>query len=292
MLVLGITRAAGWVNCFRCNGTRSTCSRTRYDWNRALQRTRAGECSRSFGTWGRCLGTNSRSAINGGRGVAGCASEVERESRTFAILGTALASGQNCQGYISMTFDDLAVRNMVRAGVPEKRKGSRVRAAISRRKRLHPRLRQPTERKTNAKQRCSQISEVIHGANGEGRTPIPLREPDPKSGASANSATFAGVHFHTIISLQEVTLTNTGTAAVAGPLFFILEDLPAAVTLANKSAATACFAPIGSRYLVAFPEGSSLAPDTAAVVKLAFSDPSGAAITYTPLVAGSLGGAP
>jgi Phage integrase family len=29
------------------------------------------------------------------------------------------------------------------------------------------------------------------GANGEGRTPIPLREPDPKSGASANSATFA-----------------------------------------------------------------------------------------------------
>jgi hypothetical protein len=29
-----------------------------------------------------------------------------------------------------MTFDDLAVRNMVRAGVPEKRKGARVRAAI------------------------------------------------------------------------------------------------------------------------------------------------------------------
>src|SRR5438105_2087199 len=29
------------------------------------------------------------------------------------------------------------------------------------------------------------------GANGEGRTPIPLREPDPKSGASANSATLA-----------------------------------------------------------------------------------------------------
>src|SRR5437667_12229983 len=31
----------------------------------------------------------------------------------------------------------------------------------------------------------------IIGANGEGRTPIPLREPDPKSGASANSATLA-----------------------------------------------------------------------------------------------------
>jgi hypothetical protein len=28
-------------------------------------------------------------------------------------------------------------------------------------------------------------------ANGEGRTPMTLRPPDPKSGASANSATFA-----------------------------------------------------------------------------------------------------
>ena len=33
----------------------------------------------------------------------------------------------------------------------------------------------------------------VIGANGEGRTPIPSREPDPKSGASANSATFAFV---------------------------------------------------------------------------------------------------
>jgi hypothetical protein len=38
------------------------------------------------------------------------------------------------------------------------------------------------------------------GANGEGRTPIPLREPDPKSGASANSATFAWVGLFPIIA--------------------------------------------------------------------------------------------
>ncbi|HXM39612.1 MAG TPA: hypothetical protein VN924_00065 [Bryobacteraceae bacterium] len=94
------------------------------------------------------------------------------------------------------------------------------------------------------------------------------------------------------IYVQEVTLTNTGTAAVTGPLFFILENLPAGVTLVNKSGATACFAPIGSRYVVAFPEGSSLAPNTTVIVKLGFSDPSGAAISYTPLVAGSLGGTP
>jgi hypothetical protein len=94
------------------------------------------------------------------------------------------------------------------------------------------------------------------------------------------------------VYVQEVTLTNTGTTAVAGPLFFILEDLPTAVTLANKSGATACFAPIGSRYLEALPEGSSLAPNTSVIVKLGFSDPSGAAISYVPLVAGSLGGTP
>jgi hypothetical protein len=94
------------------------------------------------------------------------------------------------------------------------------------------------------------------------------------------------------IYVQEVTLTNNGTTAVNGPLFFILEDLPPGVTLVNKSAATACFAPIGSPFVEALPEGSNLAPNTTAIVKLGFSDPSGTAISYTPLVAGSLGGAP
>lgn len=91
--------------------------------------------------------------------------------------------------------------------------------------------------------------------------------------------------------LQDVLLTNTNTTAVPGPLFFILEDLPSAVSLVNKSGATACFAPIGSRYVVPFPEGSSLAPNTSVVLRLGFSDTSGAAISYPPLVAGSLGGA-
>ena len=31
----------------------------------------------------------------------------------------------------------------------------------------------------------------LYGANGEGRTPMAFRPPDPKSGASASSATFA-----------------------------------------------------------------------------------------------------
>jgi hypothetical protein len=91
---------------------------------------------------------------------------------------------------------------------------------------------------------------------------------------------------------QDVYLSDTGSRAVAGPLFLILEDLPAGVSLVNKSGATACFAPIGSRYVVALPERSLLAPNTTVVVRLGFSDLSGAAISYTPLTAGSLGGAP
>lgn len=94
------------------------------------------------------------------------------------------------------------------------------------------------------------------------------------------------------IYVQAVELTNNGSTAVSGPLFFILEDLPAAFTLVNKSAATACFAPIGSLYVSALAPGSSLAPNTSTIIKLGFNDPSDAAITYTPLVAGSLGGAP
>src|ERR1022692_1140988 len=39
----------------------------------------------------------------------------------------------------------------------------------------------------------------------------------------------------------------------------------------------------GSRYVIALPEGCALAPNTTVIVKLGFSDPSGAATTYTPL---------
>jgi hypothetical protein len=92
--------------------------------------------------------------------------------------------------------------------------------------------------------------------------------------------------------VQEVTLTNVGTTAVDGPLFFVLEDLPSGVTLVNKSAPTECIEPTSSRYLVAFPAGSSLAPNVPVILRLGFSDPTGAAISYTPLVAGSLGGTP
>jgi hypothetical protein len=91
---------------------------------------------------------------------------------------------------------------------------------------------------------------------------------------------------------QDISLTNTGSAAVNGPLFFILEDLPSGVGLGSKSGNTACLSPLGSGYVTPLPAGSLLAPNTSLHFRLLFSDPSGAAITYTPLLAGSDGATP
>jgi len=91
---------------------------------------------------------------------------------------------------------------------------------------------------------------------------------------------------------QDVTLGNDATAAVIGPIYLILEDLPAGVGLVNESSPTTCYAPVGSPYVVALPKGSTLAPGTLTVVHLAFSDPFGAAISYTPLTVNGLAGTP
>ena len=99
-------------------------------------------------------------------------------------------------------------------------------------------------------------------------------------------------HPRTMLYTQDVTLSNTNSTAVDGPMFLILEDLPAGVSIANESKPTSCYAPIGSPYLVAIPAGSSLAPNTSAIVRLQFRDPSGSAISYTPLAVVSEGATP
>lgn len=91
---------------------------------------------------------------------------------------------------------------------------------------------------------------------------------------------------------QAVDLKNESANAIEGPVHLILEDLPAAVTLANPSRPTACYAPVGSPYVDVLPAGASLAPNTTAVVHLRFSDPSGTAISYTPLAVGGPGDTP
>jgi hypothetical protein len=83
--------------------------------------------------------------------------------------------------------------------------------------------------------------------------------------------------------VQHLDVTNEGTTALTGPLFLILENLPAGVSVATGSTPSTCFAPIGSPTLVALPKGSSLAPNASLNATLVFHDPSGTAIAYTPL---------
>jgi hypothetical protein len=99
-------------------------------------------------------------------------------------------------------------------------------------------------------------------------------------------------HPHAQLYTQDITLSNNSAAPILGPVYLILEDLSAGVNLVNESKPTACYAPIGSPYLLVLPKGSTLAPDASVVVHLAFSDPSGAAITYTPLTVNGLAGTP
>lgn len=71
---------------------------------------------------------------------------------------------------------------------------------------------------------------------------------------------------------QKVLLANTDkTSALDGPLFLVLEDLSAGVSLVNSSDATSCFATVGSPFIVVLPKGSALAPNTTAVIRLSLS---------------------
>jgi predicted extracellular nuclease len=72
-----------------------------------------------------------------------------------------------------------------------------------------------------------------------------------------------------------VTFTNTSGAALNGPLQFVLQGLPAGVTLDNKSGDKD-----GAPY-VTLP-GASIAPGASVSVGVTFSNPNKVTITYTP----------
>jgi hypothetical protein len=86
---------------------------------------------------------------------------------------------------------------------------------------------------------------------------------------------------------QTLTLTNTGTAAIAGPLFVVLDNVTSAATLLSPAGRTACLAPLGSPYVTI---AGGLAPGAHATVSVQFTDPANAPISYAVRVlAGSAG---
>lgn len=93
-------------------------------------------------------------------------------------------------------------------------------------------------------------------------------------------------NFTTHRFMQTLTLTNTSTSPIAGPVSIALDSLPTSISLFNKAGLTAC-APIGSPYMNA--GFVSLAPGASYPVSLQFTDPSNTAITYNTRVLGATG---
>jgi predicted extracellular nuclease len=82
-------------------------------------------------------------------------------------------------------------------------------------------------------------------------------------------------------SAGTVTFTNTGGAPLAGPLQFVLEGLPAGVTLVNRSGERA-----GAPFITL--PGTTLAPGASVSVTTTFANPGKVAIAYTAkLVSGT-----
>lgn len=80
---------------------------------------------------------------------------------------------------------------------------------------------------------------------------------------------------------QEVTLTNTGTSPLEGPLALVVSGISPTVALGNASAETACAAPLG-RGVVGVDLGGTqtLAPGASATVVLEFANPNALSIAY------------
>jgi hypothetical protein len=85
--------------------------------------------------------------------------------------------------------------------------------------------------------------------------------------------------------VQTLTIMNTGTIAVSGPIYLALDDLSGNASLANSSGTTSCTSP-DSPYIIAVPSGS-VAAGQSVKVQLQFADPSKAGISYsTRIIAG------
>ncbi len=82
--------------------------------------------------------------------------------------------------------------------------------------------------------------------------------------------------------LQTVTITNTGAAAVTGPISLVLTNLASGVSLSNATGTTSVIAPAGRPYADA--GVASIAAGASVAVPLIFDDPQAHPITYATQV--------
>lgn len=80
--------------------------------------------------------------------------------------------------------------------------------------------------------------------------------------------------------VQTVTVKNTGTSAVTGPVYLALDSLSANTTLANAAGMTSRITPTGSPYILV--SNSSIAAGASVTAVLEFMPPSSGSVSYTP----------
>ena len=83
---------------------------------------------------------------------------------------------------------------------------------------------------------------------------------------------------------QQVTVQNTSSSLLSGPIILVVDGLSANAVLSNSSGVTSSQAPLGSPYIVVPGTDSGLAPGASAAVVLQFANPTNAAITYSTRV--------
>ena len=93
------------------------------------------------------------------------------------------------------------------------------------------------------------------------------------------------------VFVQTVELTNSLEVPIAGPLYFVITDLPNGVVLwAPRSGLTQHIPPVRSPYLRLRPaDGLTLRPRESISVSLQFLNRNRAAISYTPKVFSKVG---
>jgi hypothetical protein len=87
--------------------------------------------------------------------------------------------------------------------------------------------------------------------------------------------------------VQTVTIMNTSTGTIPGPITLALDALSSNATLVNGNGNTSCTVPAGSMFINA--QQAALVPGHSVTVTLQFNNPTNQGITYTPRVLAGAG---
>ena len=128
------------------------------------------------------------------------------------------------------------------------------------------------------------------GANTSEFSAATAVAPAPDDVTAQVAFTFGGYYYNrrTRHFTQSVTITNTSTSAIVGPISLVLDDLSTGVTLVNATGTTRRTGTSTSPYIDILPAAGSLAPGQSVTILLEFDDPRLLSIFYTPrLLAGA-----